>query len=219
MDRDVDFPMSISTEPIALQSEPDPLESVDVIIPTTAETIQVTAITDVEMLTPWYLKLTWFQYETSLTMLSLSAIFYWLGQFQDSSRTRTLFETNNNLILPLIMLVDLLISKTPIRLLHCCYVYITCILYACVSILYSRSGTHDIAVEKIYRYSDKIVTDIRWLNHCDAVLPFGPWSSHIQEAVVSIAVCVVMVPLIHFIWFLIYEGRLYAWRRYGYCIT
>ena len=213
VDRDVDFPMSVSTEPIALNTESEEVDY-DVIIPTTSTsgdtTIQVTAITDVEMITPWYLKLTWMLYEMSLSMTALSSLFYWLAAVSDSPQNRSSIDVHNNILFPFLLVTDMLLSKTPVRLLHCAYVYITCVLYACTSVLYSRYGNKSVTLDKDYG------TDVRLSNHCDVTLPFGPWTSHLQEAVVSIAVCLIVVPVIHLLWFVVYQSRVYAWRRYGY---
>ena len=180
--RDVDFPMSVSTEPITLNADAN------------GEVTQVNVITGVTIVTPWYIRMTWFLYDLALTNCGLLTLLYWPlvynGRLTDTKLC-------NNALNTILLFSDVMVTRVPIRVLHVVYPALFFLLYVLFNVGYSFLGLQDIDQSEARIYS---VLDWR--------RPMLP----------SAGVCVIIVllmPMIQFGWYLLYQLRLYLWRRYG----
>ena len=179
--RDVDFPMSVSTEPITLNTD------------SAGECLQVNVITDVSIINPWYLRVTWCLYEISLGSCLVLTLFYWAvaydGKFSDT-------KFNNNALNTIIFLLDIMLSKVPIRVLHGLYPLLFFVTYIIFNVLYCI-------------YGQSFPTSGRH------IYPFLDWHRPLLPVTAIIVVGLVVFPSVQFVWYSLYQFRLYLWKRYG----
>ena len=183
IDGDVDFPMSVSTEPMTLNCE-------------TAESVEVNVITDVTVVTPVHLRVSWLLYEVCITASLSLSLLYWLliydGQFTDT-------KFNNNCLISILLLVDVFITKVPVRLLHGIFPVLLCLVYFLFNFAYCRLGgdavLFPVSHQRIY-----------------AVLQ---WDKPLFPTIAGVIITFLLFPSIHMFWFSMYQFRVYLWKRYG----
>ena len=172
--------MSVSTEPITLNADAN------------GEVTQVNVITGVTIINPWYIQVTWLLYNIALTGSALLTILYWPLVY-DGNITDT--KLCNNALNTVILILDIMISRIPVRVLHAVYGATFCFVYVIFNVLYCLYG-RDQSERPIYSVLD--------------------WRS--KPMLPSAGVCVVLivvVPMMQFGWYLLFQLRLYLWRRYG----
>lgn len=132
--------MSVSTEPITLNTE-------------SADQVEVRVITDVTIYTPCHLRLSWFLYEIALTNSMVLSLLYWILVY-DGNFSNTKF--NNNFLTTILLIIDCFITKYPIRLLHCIYPILFFFIYFIFNVIYCHIATvfPNMGYHYIYRVLD-----------------------------------------------------------------
>ena len=170
--------MSVSSEPITLNAD-------------SSDFIQIRVITDVTIDTPWQMRAAWYFQGITLNCFVVSAALYWITS-KDGYTTAT--SLHNNGVLIVLLLIDVYVSKLPVRYLH--------VLHS--SLLFS---IYSIGSYSFYK-----------LNHSDPYHPIYQlldWRRPRVACTAAISIALVVIPLIHLFWFAIHKSRFHLWKKYG----
>ena len=150
----------------------------------------VSVITNIEVMTPWYLRATWLFYEISINVCSLETLCFWIFiQGKDSHYIEESI-VNRSLLTTVVLLLDGLIIKTPTHVLHVIYPIMFTILYFIFNVTFSLLSN-----------SGMIYSSLDWRR------PMLPVTA-------AITILVFVQPVLHVSWFFVYQFRLWLFRRY-----
>ncbi|XP_038049353.1 protein rolling stone-like [Patiria miniata] len=150
---------------------------------------------------PWYFKLAWFLQTIAFTAGLFVAINFYTLVFSPSRDVLTAYNFHVHGVNLIVIVLDVVLSATPMRLLHLIYPTLYAALYFMFTLIYQKAGgLNELGGVAIYS-------------------KFLDWGGAPSTTVIVMVLTVfVATPIMHLVWYAIYRIRhAVSKRRPGYC--
>lgn len=145
---------------------------------------------------PWFVKLTWLLQVTSYSGSFFVSLAYWLVDFNPEIEQASIFTLHTHAFSSVLILIDISVIATPMRIGHFIYVIVFSISYFTFTYVYFLLGGHNPYGDR-YLYASLV----DWENN------------RLISFLASLVISILVAPFFHFVFYALYKLRTFIYVK------